>query len=82
MGGLLTAAQGCIQWTRRNRFSDKNDILTALRARLDAGLPIDPASLNRPTTAGGDTTLVPYGRRYFRSWADAMAAAAKRGPVR
>jgi hypothetical protein len=66
----------------RHRFSDKSDILAALRARQDAGLPIDLASLSRPKTAGGDTSLVLYARRYFRSWADAMAEAALCGPAR
>ena len=63
----------------RHRFSGKNDILTALRARLGAGLPIDLASLSRPKPEGGDTSLVHYARRYFRSWADAVSEAARRG---
>ena len=56
----------------RHRFDSKSDIIRALRARLDAGQPVDLTSMNRPRSQGGDTSLVNYAREYYRSWGEAV----------
>ena len=55
----------------RCQFSNKEDILRALRDRA-AGLPIDLATLGRSRGEGGDSTLTQYARRYYRSWDEAL----------
>ena len=56
----------------RHRFDSKADILSALRARLAAGQPIDLTSMNRPRAQGGDTSLVQYARKFYRRWDEAV----------